>query len=103
MIAGLVTRGRTIVVDLEYPRQPDEFNSVEVGLIDVRAADSIRITYDFDRDGWSISQAARFAWNADDEECNPDWQEVTFVQAWGRQETEAETDAGTKPAGTHGR
>jgi hypothetical protein len=72
---------RTIEVNLCYPRSEDQFNAVEVGLCDTRAADNIRITYDFDRDGWSISQASIFEWDSDDEVCDPDWQEVCFIQA----------------------
>lgn len=72
--------GRTINVNLMYPRMEDSFNSVEVGLTDVRAADSILISYDFERDGYVIKQASKF----DDEEQDPDWQEVAFIQAWGR-------------------
>jgi hypothetical protein len=54
---------------------------IELGLLDVRAADDIRITFDFERGGWSILQASRFQWSGDDVNCNPDWQEVTFVNA----------------------
>lgn len=67
--------GRTLVVDLWYPRSDDEFNAVQVGLCDVRASDDLLIEYDFDRDGWVIKQEAGKA---------PDtqWQEVYFAQAW---------------------
>lgn len=82
--------GRTIDVALCYPNSGNNINAVEVSLVDVRAADSIRIMYDKDRDGWSIKQASRFQWDVDDEERDPDWQEVAFIQAWGRQETEEE-------------
>lgn len=74
----------TIRVDLEYPRNRDE-KFIQVNLMDVRAADGIRISYDFERDGWKIEQASTFEWDADDEVCDPDWQEVAFVQAWGRE------------------
>lgn len=74
--------GRTINVNLMYPRMDGAFNSVEVGLTDVRAADSILISYDFERDGYVIKQASKF--ELDDEEQDPDWQEVAFIQAWGR-------------------
>jgi gentisate 1,2-dioxygenase len=42
------------------------------------------------RDGWAILQASTFEWSADDEVCDPDWQEVAFVQAWGREKKEEE-------------
>lgn len=81
-------------VDMWYPRlgvkdgQPREFDhpvSVEVGLSDVRAADSIRVEYDFERDGYSVKQASKFSWSADDEKCDEDWREVAFVQSWARE------------------
>lgn len=64
----------TVEVELWYPKlHPVKF--VQVGLMDVRATDNIRISYDYDRDGWKIGQAS------DDPD---DWQEVAFVQAFGR-------------------
>lgn len=79
-------RGDKLVVDIWYPRVDDRsIKKIEVGLVDVRAADSIQIEYDFDRDGWVIKQASTFEWSGDDPICNPDWQEVAFVQAWGRE------------------
>ena len=77
-------RGDTAVVDLWYPRVEGQQTHVEVGLVDVRAADSIRISYDFDRDGWVIEQAAAFEWDGEDD-CDPQWGEVAFVQAWARE------------------
>ena len=72
--------GDTITVELWYPRVGDQARYIEVGLVDVRAADNIRISYDFDRDGYVIEQASCFEGPDDDD----DWQEVAFVQAWGR-------------------
>jgi hypothetical protein len=75
-------------VELFYPRNEGNIHTIEVGLSDVRAADSIQISYDFDRDGWSIKQASRFEWicdENDDGNRDPDWQEVAFVQAWARE------------------
>ncbi len=77
-------RGNTVDIELMYPRSDNHQSHVEVGLCDVRAADSIRIHYDFDRDGWSIEQASTFQWESNDAVCDPDWQEVAFVQAWAR-------------------
>ena len=72
------------MVELWYPRlNPPRV--IHVGLVDVRAADDIRIHYDFNRDGWVIQQASRFEWAADDDVMDPDWQEVAFVQAWARE------------------
>jgi hypothetical protein len=74
-----------VSVDMMYPRSEGHIAEVEVGIEDVRAADSIRISYDFTRDGYSIKQASRFEWNLEDKECDSDWQEVAFVQAWARE------------------
>lgn len=79
-------------VDLWYPRledterDDDQPQEVEIALMDVRAADDIRIKYDFERDGWVILQASRFVWSGDDEVCDPDWQEVAFIKAWQRED-----------------
>ncbi|HYQ47177.1 MAG TPA: hypothetical protein VER11_34640 [Polyangiaceae bacterium] len=94
-------RDDTLSVDLWYPRSKNDPDSprsfdnpvaVIVGLVDVRAADDIRIEYDFERDGWSIRQASVFEWPIGDTVCDPDWQEVAFVQAWGRQKNAADTE-----------
>lgn len=78
-------RGRLLRIDMVYPRNNDNVNEVEVGIECVRAADSILISYDFDRDGYSIKQASRFEW-FDGEDPDSDWQEVAFIPAWGRQQ-----------------
>lgn len=72
-------------VEFWYPRTPGHPSILQVGLMDVRAADDIRITYDFARDGWSIQQASIFEWKADDKVMDEDWQEVAFIQAWARE------------------
>lgn len=73
------------LIELWYPRLEGQCKTVEVGLMDVRAADSLRITYDFERDGWAILQASVFEWETDDKVCDEGWQEVAFIQAWGSQ------------------
>jgi hypothetical protein len=79
-------RGDELHIDLWYPGVPDTtIKKFVIGLVDVRAADDIRISYDKARDGWKIEQASIFEWDADDEVCDPDWQEVAFIQAWGRE------------------
>lgn len=52
---------------------------IKVGLEHVRAADDIRISYDFDRDGYKIEQSRITA----DYQSMEDWQEVAFIPAWG--------------------
>lgn len=87
---------KTIVVDLCYPRSPDRFNAVEINLVDVRASDGIQISYDFERDGWVVKQSLEFnsndfdkdGWALDQSQLkarDPDWQEVSFIQSWGRE------------------
>ena len=77
-------------VALSYPRVKDtEIKKIVVDLVDVRAADGIRISYDFKRDGWKIEQASTFEWDGEDDVCDPDWQEVAFVKAWGREKKKA--------------
>jgi hypothetical protein len=80
-------RGNVIDVELLYPRcgpEDERVDTVEVGLSDVRSTDSVRVTFDYDRNGWSILQASIFEWEADDTEHDADWQEVAFVPAWDR-------------------
>lgn len=80
-------------INLSYPPRPGESEAnrdkyIEVGLIDLRSADSIRISYDFDRDGWKIEQSSVFECPAEEAEKNPDWQdwqEVAFIKAWARE------------------
>lgn len=90
----LAFRKDVLGVDLWYPRlerksaEPRTFDhpvAVEVGLMDVRAADSIRVEYDFIRDGYVIKQASIFSWPAGDTACDQDWQEVAFVKSWARE------------------
>lgn len=79
-------------VSLWYPRVAGGAQAIEIDLMDVRAADSLRVSYDFERDGWVIKQASRFEWHGDDEECDSDWQEVAFIQAWGRAESDEDKE-----------
>ena len=74
----LVARyGSMLAVDLWYPRVDDKScTSVEVGLMDVRAARDIRIAYDFARDGYVITADEA---SGDEDERRA---EVAFVPAW---------------------
>lgn len=77
--------GETVGVDLIYPRSGTGPSFVEVGIEDTRSADTIRVSYDYDRDGYRIEQAPCFGLvHAADEDMDQDWQEVAFIQAWGR-------------------
>lgn len=79
-------RGSCIDVEFWYPTLEGHVTHIQVGLIDVRAADDIRIHYDFDRDGYVIEQASVFEWDADDDDVgDPGWKEVAFIKAWAQQ------------------
>lgn len=64
--------------------QSDKPQYVEVELDDfsVRCADSVRVSYDFARDGWVIEQAKHFEFRSDDALCDPGWTEVAFCRAF---------------------
>lgn len=81
----------TCYITLEYPRN-NKIKAIQIGLSEVRAADDVRIEYDFARDGWSIKQASKFCWKHGDPVCDMDWQEVAFVQAWAREDLEHRKD-----------
>lgn len=85
-------------VELVYPPRPDEADvgpietqggpvyvevrntaSVIVGASLVRCVNDLKITFDFERNGWSISRATVFNWSIDDEECDPCWKEDCFI------------------------
>ena len=63
-----------IEVDLFYPTI-DIIQAIEIDLIDVRAADPIRIEYDFDRNGWVIKQTIG------QENGQDVWEKVAFITA----------------------
>jgi hypothetical protein len=72
---------------INYPRH-NPINTIEVGMCDVRAADNIRIKYDFDRDGWVIFQC-RETHPFEGEKngiksygLKEEWIESTFCPAW---------------------
>jgi len=76
---------RTIFVELWYSRVESNPNVVDISLCDVRASDGIRIQYDFDRDGWIITQQSLIDHGNSCSGFEPeDWKEVAFVKSWGR-------------------
>ena len=72
-------------VELFYPRNEGQPKYLQLSLMEVRAADDIRVSYDFERDGWVIEQASTFEWSLGDTVCDPDWAEVAFIRAWARE------------------
>lgn len=81
----------TLSAEIEFPRN-NVIKKIEIGLMDVRSADSIQIEYDFVRDGWIIKQASKFQWESDDPVCDPDWKEVSFIKAWERADLDSEDE-----------
>jgi hypothetical protein len=80
------------LITLEYPRLND-VDTLEIDLCDVRASDGIRITYDFDRDGWVMWQPKGVEMmhcdacdvhlmNSKGEE---EWVEVAFAKSWAKE------------------
>lgn len=55
---------------LWYPRLEKNPTSILVELFDVRAADNLIVSYDYERDGWVIARGL-----------NPD-REVAFIRSW---------------------
>lgn len=76
-------------VELWYPRVDGNAKELEIGLCDVRAADSIRISYDFERDGYAIRQSDCKL----DDHGEAKWIEVAFVQSWALEEPDSESTA----------
>jgi hypothetical protein len=74
--------GDTCHIDLWYPSVEGSVKYLDIGLIAVRASDGIRVSYDFDRDGWKIEQPSVFKWAPEDKVCDLAWREVAFVQSW---------------------
>jgi hypothetical protein len=78
---------KTLLVNLYYPRvdldkrKSNQPQAVEVQLEDVRAANSISIDYDFERDGYRIRMPSKFSWNVG-EELDPELKEVAFIPSW---------------------
>lgn len=85
--------GDTAQATIWYPRNKDvAFTHVQVSLMEVRAADDLRISYDFDRDGWKLEQAQFFSWEVDDEVRDEGWVEVGFIKAWASEAPDQRLD-----------
>lgn len=75
----------TAHIDIWYPRNDDTaVKFLEVGLMDVRASDGIRVHYDFERDGFVVCQPKPIVSGIKDSciECGEEWIEVGFFQSW---------------------
>lgn len=67
-------------VDLFYPNNC-KCKYIQVGLSDIRAADDIRISYDYHRDGYVIEQLP-YEKTHQGTEVTGEWQEVAFIKSW---------------------
>lgn len=93
-------RGDSLIAELFYPPRDDHSENpqdraryIKVDLCDVRAADGLRISYDFDRDGWKVEQlrweagyVTRFGRDGGPDEhyeWPEEWVEVSFHPSWG--------------------
>lgn len=92
------THGDEAHITVMYPNNPDSLiKHLVINQCSVRASDGVRLHYDYDRDGFVIEQASKWEWDEKDEVCDPDWQEVAFVQSWAR---ESDTDDTAPEDGT---
>ena len=74
-------RDGIVELPLWYPRNDGANHTIEIGLVDdARFAASIRITYDFKRNGWVILQVPPLS------SLSPDWKEVGFFHEAGPSE-----------------
>lgn len=74
--------GDTGYTDLWYPRTEESpVKFIEIGLMDVRATDNVRVSFDFEADGWKIEQDENI--EDTDIDSEPSWVQVAFVPAWG--------------------
>lgn len=74
-----------ICVELWYPRSDDRPDEINIDLVDVRASDGIKVSYDFDRDGWVVKQEKYKQENGHSQNTG-EWLEVAFVQSWNLEE-----------------
>ncbi|MCK2055278.1 hypothetical protein [Methylobacterium sp. 37f] len=86
--------GDVLNVNLTYPNITiDGCRHVHVNQESVRASDGIRLSYDYDRDGWSIQQQVCVDLGDRIYTPNPDeWVEVSFVQSWSLMRDQREGD-----------
>ena len=77
--------GDDVWIQLTYPRCENCHDHLMVELSDVRVGSPIRISYDFERDGWKIEMDANETCAEqmiDIKDYHEDWREVAFVQSW---------------------
>lgn len=55
---------------------------LRVDLEDVRAANTLLVHYDFERDGWVLEAPSKLSWAPDEDWTDEQLEEVGFVPAW---------------------
>jgi len=80
---------QTLSINVTYPGwsegdSPESVRFIKVNQESVRASDGIRLSYDYQRDGWSIQQPKSREVEVSDGvfEFQQDWIETAFVQSW---------------------
>lgn len=84
----------TLTVELTYPQITKEgCRHIFVNQESVRASDGILLSYDYERDGWSIQQQVYVDLGGCMDQPNPDeWIEVAFVPSWSLRREATESD-----------
>lgn len=88
--------GDTLDISLTYPEiTKTGCRYVHVNQESTRASDGVRLSYDYDRDGWSIQQQVQVDHGGLIDTPNPDeWIEVAFVRSWSLMRDQTEGEAG---------
>lgn len=88
----IARRGDTLSVAMTYPSISENgVKFIEIDQESVRASDGIRLTFDYDRDGWSIMQPTKMCWK--DEPFDMGWEEVAFIKSWALREKQEAWEA----------
>jgi hypothetical protein len=86
-VGSVEINGDTKTVEHWYPRTGDNPKFIEIELMDVRAADNLRVSYDYKRDGWVIEQQqSKISGICSDK---GEWKEMYFAEAWALEEEES--------------
>jgi hypothetical protein len=81
---------KVVHIEVNYPRN-NKIDTIEIGMCEVRAADDIRIKYDFERDGWVILQSRSYHQiDENSYDYAEEWIESAFCPAWKYELSEEE-------------
>jgi len=82
-VTDVAVWGDTAHIDLWYPKIEGRPKFIKVGLVDTRAADGVRLHYDFERDGFVVEQPKpHLVCKGDYYEDIDEWIEVGFFRSW---------------------